>query len=378
VAIYDGPEWTLHELSLSSFGGPTTLSAAYAINNKSGATEPRVSGIGTYMTQDQYGNYVPVSPGGWWQWPTPGTFMPIYNLPYYGLSTSPVKLVGWQGANAYVTTTSTAGFTYLPALYTAAWQATTAWGINPSATYIVGSSKNSAARHRPVAWSSALTIFDLGGSAGFTQEGYAKAVNDQNQFAGQFNVQYNGGSAGNFAFRTKPGAYPIEFIPATGYGDVLHAILKSGLDNQVGEATWVSPNGTAVGWSLNDQNNREATYWNSALPASSIAATRLMRWQSPSGGTIETYSAAKCINAGGLIVGWSGAADTPSRAVLKRSASTSSQDWRDLNDRFFIHGYAGWVLRSADAINDLNYVIGNGTLYGQPRAFLLVPRTPGN
>lgn len=379
VLLYDGPEFTLQELSLSNFGGPTSASAAYALNNKSGTTEPRIAGTGTYMSQNQYGQYVPVSYGGWWQWPNPGTFTSLYNLPYYGISTSPVKLVGWQGASAYVTTTTTAGFTYLPDLFTAAWQATAAWGINPSATYIVGSSKNSAARYRPVAWwASSPSIFDLGSGLNQLWEGHARAANDLNQFAGQFHVEYTGGDAGKFAFRTKPNAPLIEFNAANGSGDMLHAILTDELNNREGEASWIRGDGTVVGWSKNEFNKREATLWSSSLPASSVAAVRLFGWQSRTGGIAEEYSAAKGISQSGWIVGWSGATDAPGRAVLRRTVSSNPKDWQDLNDRHFSHGANGWVLKSADAINDLNYIVGNGTLYGQPRAFLLVPRTPEN
>ncbi len=38
----------------------------------------------------------------------------------------------------------------------------------------------------------------------------------------------------------------------------------------------------------------------------------------------------------------------------------------------------GWVLQSATALNNTGYIVGNGTLNGSPRGFVLIPRLPGN
>jgi hypothetical protein len=68
------------------------------------------------------------------------------------------------------------------------------------------------------------------------------------------------------------------------------------------------------------------------------------------------------------------------------SASTFNHEWhaflfsgagmQDLNDR--LPAGSGWILQSADAINDAGQIAGTGLFHGERRAFLLTPQAlPG-
>ncbi len=81
-----------------------------------------------------------------------------------------------------------------------------------------------------------------------------------------------------------------------------------------------------------------------------------------------THSRAVEINASGSIVGHVASAYTsPVRAVLWQRGVAM-----DLND--LIPADSGWLLRSAEGINDRGQIVGFGTFEGQTRAFLLTPR----
>ncbi len=54
--------------------------------------------------------------------------------------------------------------------------------------------------------------------------------------------------------------------------------------------------------------------------------------------------------------------------------------WLDLNEKHFVHGLSGWVLKSAEAFNNSRpsgsgHIVGTGLLNGSPRAFVLVPNS---
>jgi len=84
----------------------------------------------------------------------------------------------------------------------------------------------------------------------------------------------------------------------------------------------------------------------------------------------DAASQASAINAAGDVVGWSGSADgAASRAVLWRGGAIS-----DLND--LIPAGSGWTLTRAASINDAGHIVGAGIRNGRPRAFLLTPAGP--
>jgi uncharacterized repeat protein (TIGR01451 family) len=82
-------------------------------------------------------------------------------------------------------------------------------------------------------------------------------------------------------------------------------------------------------------------------------------------------SVAREVNNPGLIVGSFETAGGAPRAFLHACESA----W-DLND--LIDSTTGWTLEHANAINDNGWIAGAGTLAGDPRGFLLMPRTAGD
>lgn len=79
-----------------------------------------------------------------------------------------------------------------------------------------------------------------------------------------------------------------------------------------------------------------------------------------------SLSNANDINNGGQIVGVSYTVTADSHAFI-----IANRVMNDLND--LIAGDSGWVLSSAESINDLGQIVGNGIHNGNNRAFLLTP-----
>lgn len=78
------------------------------------------------------------------------------------------------------------------------------------------------------------------------------------------------------------------------------------------------------------------------------------------------------INASGVIVGWSHPIPPdPHSPIAHAFIYDADNGLRDLND--LIPAGTGWLLVSADAINDSGWIVGFGILNGQDRAFLLKP-----
>ena len=82
--------------------------------------------------------------------------------------------------------------------------------------------------------------------------------------------------------------------------------------------------------------------------------------------------------------GWTGTTAGTQRAAILRYQAASSGDgvvWRgdasnglmNLNDTTLVTGLSGWVLTSAEAVNDRGYIAGSGTYNGVPTAFVLIP-----
>lgn len=182
-----------------------------------------------------------------------------------------------------------------------------------------------------------------------------------------------------------------------------------GLDNTTARAWAVNNAGTAVGLSRNTvANTSQATLWSGGTiqnlgslgdnlqfsqaygindnglivgasytgqtTGSGTPITHAVIWQ---GGTITdlgtfgaTFSEAKDVNAAGLIVGYStNISGSPATALLWQNGVAI-----DLNT--LIPAGSGWVLRSAESINDAGDVAGYGTFGGQTHAFLLTVPEP--
>ena len=101
-------------------------------------------------------------------------------------------------------------------------------------------------------------------------------------------------------------------------------------------------------------------------------------WWTPSGQLVELgtlggpASSARDINNHGQIVGYALDASLDPRAFLSEAGGPIV----DLNA--LLPPESGWVLLSANAINDAGQIVGEGTLNGEPRAFLLTPPVPSD
>jgi probable HAF family extracellular repeat protein len=77
-------------------------------------------------------------------------------------------------------------------------------------------------------------------------------------------------------------------------------------------------------------------------------------------------SAANAVNSQGDLVGSSSAFGSTSHAFIFYASGT---DMLDLND--LVENGAGWILTSANGINDMGQIVGTGTIDGQTHAYLL-------
>lgn len=220
---------------------------------------------------------------------------------------------------------------------------------------------------------------DVGGNLSPLSPGSAYGANLENQVVGEIYVYYFTGWNGNVAFRSKSGAnvQGMDLNIVNGVGDVLRAPGTSGGQNLVARALSVNRSGRAVG-RYEIAGEKLATSWSPAALASDASAIDLQAWKARVGSTQDNQSTANSINNLGWIVGWSSIDSTPARAVIKWAATGVATDWIDLNDSHFVSGTAGWVLENANAISDSGHIVGNGTVSGAPRAFVLVPRIMGN
>ncbi len=378
VLIFDGPLWSLAELNTTFGAYYTVSSAAYAINELKGSTQARTAGYGTFGVLVGTNIPSPISSGGYW--PLPGlTFNYLENVVYAGISTDPLTLVGALGTNARVTRVGSSNFN-LPHLVSSP---SAAWGIVSNASLIVGSSRGTNGTLRPTSWrwtGSNYPAFNVGGALNINWAGAAFGANASNQVVGEMQVAYTAGWSGTAAFRSRTGTnvQELTFNPVDGAGDILRAPGTSGTQNLRARASSVNRSGQTVGWYEDINSKRISVSWPSSDLASASVAIDLQAWKAKIGSQADSQSAANDINDGGWIVGWSSTNAVAARAVVKWAATTNATGWMDLNDKHFVHGTTGWVLKEATGVNNLGQIVGNGTYYGSPRAFILIPRAPGN
>ncbi|MBX3732184.1 MAG: hypothetical protein KF791_06275 [Verrucomicrobiae bacterium] len=380
VLIFDGPMWTLKELSTDNSGYYTINSQAYALNDLNGSTQPRAAGFGDFGTLSGTNLIYVASRGGHWQLPNVA-FNPIEDMQYYGISTAPIHLVGGVGSNARVRVLGGSA-TNLPHLSSGP---STAWGIVSNAALIVGRSRNANSTSRPTTWvwastNTGYTPFDVGGNLNSSWPGEAYGANLNNQVIGELRVTYQSGLSNYVAFRSQAGTSVkgLEFNPSDGAGDILRAPGTSGGQNLKSRGTAVNSSGHAVGWYETDSAVRRAVYWPSSGLGSQSSSLDLNAWKARIGTSEDSRSSANAISSSGWIAGWSNTNNSPGRAVLKRSPNASATDWVDLNDPHFTHAPSGWILKDASGINASGQIVGNGLFNGSQRAFVLIPRTSGN
>jgi len=164
-------------------------------------------------------------------------------------------------------------------------------------------------------------------------------------------------------------------------GSVFHAFRTKGAQLSIAETDDL---GTGVGWS----GASEATAINlldEVVGATDTASGQYRAfWKSvftePGEGFLDlgvlpggNRSIALGINNVGHIVGRSRTSPTGSdRAfICYNNFNGSTQTMRNLND--LLSNPAGWVLYSAEEINDAGWIVGYGTYYGTPTTFVLAP-----
>jgi probable HAF family extracellular repeat protein len=129
------------------------------------------------------------------------------------------------------------------------------------------------------------------------------------------------------------------------------------------EAYDVSSDGTIVGHATTVLHNAKHTH---AFRRGVFGMEDL----DPNNSTRSTY--ANAVSAGGSPV--VGKIDYGSPGSVRAFRWTPERGLEDLNN--LLPAGTGWVLSSANDINDAGWIIGNGLLNGQGRAFLLVPKDP--
>ena len=128
--------------------------------------------------------------------------------------------------------------------------------------------------------------------------------------------------------------------------------------NEAGQVVGSSGTGTEPG-----SRRHHAFLWTPATPNGAAGAMTDLG-DLPGG---EDYSVASAVNNNGLVVGRSSAADD-FRAFLW----TAETGMVDLNAQT-ISGGEGWLLTSANGVNDAGQIIGSGTFGGEVRTYLLTP-----
>jgi hypothetical protein len=359
VLVYDGPFWTLVELTASQTW-PTAFTTFTGLNNgvtdSSGAftVNPRIVGTGTYF-DTVYNTYFSLS----------STLVP-QAVSFRSTSSEAAWVAGYAGNLARVGLDDGTSWITLPHLSTGASKAL---AMSSNGTNIAGSSQVSGV-DRAVAWFERGFAQDLAGSAA-DGPGVAYGINTNGVVVGQASLKFGGVSYANRPFRTTGNTAGI-----IDSGD----ILPTPEGNGEGVASAINASGVAVGWfSPNDLvTTNSAVLWNVRGPGSSNQtgvdlSVWYPPWQNPASST-HRQSRAVAISDHGAIAGWSGVTITAPKAMYRPYSSAS---WQDLNDRHFVSYPSGWSLLQAVAVNNQRIIVGQGTLSGSSRGFLLVPRTAG-
>jgi probable HAF family extracellular repeat protein len=169
-------------------------------------------------------------------------------------------------------------------------------------------------------------------------------------------------------------------VARTGVGTVSHAFLYTDLDRDgetdTGEMIDLDtsgvgdPNRFSQAFQINDAGRAVGEAVVGATPGGTSILHPVL-WQDGTRlglGTLGfTFGSALDINESGQVVGnLTNISGSPQAAFLWQAGVMT-----DLNS--LIDPASGWVLRSAEAINDRGEIVGFGTFGGQTRAFLLSP-----
>jgi len=225
--------------------------------------------------------------------------------------------------------------------------------------------------------------------------GYAYMANDSGVTVGKSRVSVGSALAWR-AFRTVPSQNSNRLVSTNlnALGLSVNTIVVTSLTNNV--ANGVNSTGDAVGatdcWynrgGVWKNETRAAIWWPGSFWTTNAAVL----------GTVAPYgyflassrtpgrSEALAVNrtAGGVTVvgtSWTTPTGSPAAFVMDIYSSDWWTDWwatyslmLNLNDPHLTYMASGWVLSTAEAINDQGWIVGNGYYDGSARAFLLVPQ----
>lgn len=337
VLIYDGPEWTIHELEANDAYSIVSSSAA-AVNSGTFLTSggwdfrPQVAGISTVIPSP--GGPV-TSWGAWWNAGVPGAYNISGSFIPTGISqrpnaTTPSILVGNWGTAAYRFLDNGSGYTSLKNL--AVNNGVSAvFGINPAGTWYAGR-RRKAGVDRPVYWNNAALNnlpVDLAGNINAAQFGTAFAVNNAGAVVVEFQMSEQSESTMiliNRGFRIPAISQTTnqsvdKLLPIgeeAGFPLATSAIAIASDLAAVGSLTILGSGKQVISWTPNSQIGVRLGYWKPV-------------YQGPP----DIESEAKGINSSGWIVGRSQPSTGYSRVVFRRSsaAETTPPPWIDLNDR---------------------------------------------
>ena len=407
IYIYDGPRWTLHEITHTA--DPFTgITRAQAVSSHANGTTPTPL-VGADMLVRRTG---PNSPGGYTvtttghvgaQWSGPFAspsfqFEPslapphapvvtgVNDLPqqtYSGYLTRPsgadraVKM--WMGSpSGYLTS-----WDYLPIPTTGAWlvEKSRALCISPNGAFIGGyatrSQSNPTAEERmavfwtPNGMSSLFSEATLNAARG----GEAAAVNSQGEFVGHrqllnssgvyiprgFRTEANGASVATGNYLQPPEqpevANPID-VPSKPLAISAREVGRSGLAagwarRKVSSSYWQQP---SIWWHRYDGQPEPAnTSW-AKMPANPYKTGQI-----------------NAISQGTALYGWVG-----DSAGANRKAWRWPKGWEDgasLEDKFLVFGFsAAWSLQEFTAASDKEVIVGNGVKNGAALGFVLMPQ----
>ncbi|MFO0907146.1 MAG: hypothetical protein U0794_02080 [Isosphaeraceae bacterium] len=191
---------------------------------------------------------------------------------------------------------------------------------------------------------------DLGTLGGTLSRAWG--INDAGQIVG---ISRIAGDATSHAFLSVGGAM-IDLGSLGGPSRFSEALAINSLGLVVGRST------------INDSGDQRATLWNGGTISEIGTLTN------PSTGSAYRFSRANDINKLGLAVG---TASTFEGFSGRAFVWDSARGIRDLND--LIAPGSGWVLTSAEGVNEQGQIVGYGTFGGQTRAFVLtaVPEPAG-
>ena len=230
-----------------------------------------------------------------------------------------------------------------------------ATAINNSGN-IVGSSRNSAGKSRAVLWlagsTGALDRDTLAGSVDPNKESFATGINSAGRMVGKSMFLFGGTSV--HAFRTLPLA-----TIQSGSNDDLGNLV--GVETANSEANWINDLDEVVG-ATTVANGQYHAFWKDGHSAKHQAFVDLGILSG------DNYSMAMGLNNTGHSVGYS---KNTSIGVQRATVWFNNGTMYDLLTK--VNNGNGWLLKSAECINNSGWIAGWGVKGGYDRAFLLVP-----